>query len=249
MSKLLLASLLLFGCSNKNHKDLVLSKIQTDKSQYNGYLIEREEGIHSLDGFNEIDSSFGVVLVHGYYPPSWSTKGYEWTKAIQELTEINRPIWWFRYDWYNCPENNSAKLVSAIDSIINNDSHLDSLWVIGHSYGGLIVSEMAEKWKKNFPISIHAIAAPLSESDKPLNNCLVRGKAGYNIASTVKYLQWRTDHKSDGAFKSLEKNPQNVTIKNGDYIVLPKDWEGGRLGHNRSIQYVVDYLITSLNPV
>ena len=53
---------------------------------------------------------------------------------------------------------------------------------------------------------------------------------------------------SDGAFKKLEMDPQDVSLNNGLQIQLPKTWKGNRLGHNRSIQYVIDFLIESIDP-
>ena len=246
--KIVIAFFLIKGCSNKNYQHFQLSKITTDKATYNGYLIERNEGVYPLNGASITDSSFGLLLVHGYYPSSWPTKGYEWTEAILSLAKLERPVWWFRHNWHECPEKSTIKLNNAIDSIINKNTHLDSLWIIGHSYGGLIVSDLAEKWNHSFLLSVHAIAAPLSGSYDRVNSCQTKGKPVYTISPSVKYTQWKTDHMSDGAFKHLNIDPQDVILKNGVNIELPKTWKKNRLGHNRSIQYVTNFLIKSLNP-
>ena len=59
----------------------------------------------------------------------------------------------------------------------------------------------------------------------------------------INYFQWRTLHLQDGAFKKLEYDPQEITINNGKTILLPKEWDGGRLGHNRSILFVSGLII------
>ena len=246
--KIIFSLFLVTGCNDKYYQDLLLSEIKSDQTTYNGYLIERSDGVYPLNGVSVRDSSFGILLVHGYYPSSWPKKGYEWTKAILNLADCKRSIWWLKHNWNECPEKSANRLDYAIDSLVRKNNHLDSLWIIGHSLGGLIVSYIAEKWSHSFSLSVHAIAAPLSGSYERLNACQTKGKTTYTISPFVKYTQWRTDHKSDGAFKRLEMDPQDVILDNGVQIQLPKTWKDNRLGHNRSIQYVINFLIESLNP-
>ena len=68
------------------------------------------------------------------------------------------------------------------------------------------------------------------------------GKKEYIFGKSVKYIQWKTIFKEDGAYKHLGDDPQDVNIINGKSIVLPKTWNNRRLGHNLSIQWVVDQL-------
>ena len=49
-----------------------------------------------------------------------------------------------------------------LKNIISNNSHLDSLWVFGHSLGGIVTSLFAESWTDDLPITVHSIAAPLA---------------------------------------------------------------------------------------
>jgi pimeloyl-ACP methyl ester carboxylesterase len=92
----------------------------------------------------------------------WSTKGFEWVSPIVELSHRQIPIWFFKYDWDECPENSADYLYRETEKLIGNNSHLDSLWIIGHSLGGVVTSLFAEKWDRDFPITIHSIAAPLA---------------------------------------------------------------------------------------
>ena len=70
------------------------------------------------------------------------------------------------------------------------------------------------------------------------------------ISERVTLHQWRTIHTLDGAFKSLDKDPQNLeevinkTPFKGSITRLPKLYKGHRLGHNWSISWVVDHLKT-----
>ena len=230
------------GCTKPDHKDLLLHKLTAKKSEYNGYLIDRPNGLHRMQGYTQTDSSFGIIAVHGHYPSAWPTKGFEWVVPMKNLARLERPVWWFRHDWFNCPDSSIAYLKSQIDTLIHHNHHLDSLWVIGHSLGGLIVSNFAELWDNEFPVTVHAIAAPLKGTSRQLDECQSKEKNLYLINKSVRYIQWRTDYKQDGAFKHLEKDPQDVILKNGKYILLPKTWDESRLGHNLSIQWVIDQL-------
>ena len=111
----------------------------------------------------------------------------------------------------------------------------------------MVVSDLGEKWESNLKLNIHAIAAPLGHYNERLNSCEVRGKEKYTFSDDVDYVQWRTLKYIDGAFKHLEEDPQNVDLINGDYILLPKEWNGKRLGHNLSIQLVVDQFLDKIN--
>ena len=48
-----------------------------NKSNYDEYLIDRSNGLHRLVGINEKDSTYGIIIVHDYYPMGWQTKGFE----------------------------------------------------------------------------------------------------------------------------------------------------------------------------
>ena len=234
--------LLFFSCSNHKYEGLLLDQLSINPSEYNEYLIKRDNGLHRLKGFNETDSSFGILAVHGFYPKKWEKKGFEWASPLQELTKLKKPIWWVKYDWFDCPDSSVQYLSKKIDSLITDNPNLDSLWVIGHSLGGYIVSNLAEKWNNDFPLTIHAIAAPLKGMKRKSFDCDVYEKDKYSINSNVRYTQWSTVYKQDGAFKHLDLDPQDVLIKNGKTIILPLESNGKRLGHNYSIQWVINQI-------
>ena len=71
-------------------------------------------------------TSFGIILVHGYYPLNWETKGHEWNKAIHQAADLGRPIWWLRYRWFDCPEKSVCSIFlsrSFISSTCARDSN------------------------------------------------------------------------------------------------------------------------------
>ena len=232
--------LFFLSCTQSDHPDLLLNKLKISKPDYDEYLINRSEGFHRFSGINEKDSTYGIITVHGYYPTGWQTKGFEWVNPLIALSHREIPVWFFRYDWTGCPENSAGYLYRQTEILIENNPHLDSLWIIGHSMGGLITSLFAENWDHDFPITIHSIAAPLAGMDRQMHGCeKIQGKE-YKISSTVNYTQWRTVHSQDGAFRKLTVDPQEVSIESGKSILLPEEWNNIRLGHNRSIQWVCE---------
>jgi len=230
------------SCAESDYSDLLLNKLKINKSDYDEYLINRSNGIHRLGGINEKDSTWGIITTHGYYPMGWPTKGFEWVNPIVELSHRQIPVWFFKYDWDDCPENSADYLYRETEKLINNNSHLDSLWIIGHSLGGVVTSLFAEKWDRDFPITIHSIAAPLAGMERQRSDCENISKVAYKISSTVTYTQWKTVQAQDGAFKNLKFDPQEVFIDGGTSILLPGEWNNSRLGHNRSIQWVCENL-------
>ena len=57
---------------------------------------------------------------------------------------------------------------------------MDSLWVLGHSLGGVVTSLFAENWTDDLPISVHSIAAPLTGMKEFKDNrCRVTEKETY----------------------------------------------------------------------
>ena len=232
--------LFVLSCTESNHPDLLLNKLKINTSDYDEYLINRSNGIHRLGGINEKDSTWGIIATHGYYPMGWLTKGFEWVNPIVELSHRKIPIWFFKYDWNDCPENSADYLYRETEKLIDNNSHLDSLWIIGHSLGGVVTSLFAEKWDREFPITIHSIAAPLVGMERQRSDCENISRTAYKISSTVSYTQWKTVQTQDGAFKNLKFNPQEVFIDGGTSILLPGEWNNSRLGHNRSIQWVCE---------
>ena len=234
--------LVLFNCSDSQKKRILLENLYSTKDNYNEELLKRDEGLHTIKGYNVQDSSFGLIMVHGYYPKNWQSKGFEWIEPMHALSKNKIPMWFFKYDWEGCSSDIADSLKKYAMYLIENNNHLDSLWFMGHSYGGLISSLLSEKWDMDFPISVHSIAAPLKSINRSDDSCPTIQRFEYNIAQNVKYTQWKTIQSADGAFKHLNYDPQMIKINNGEVITLPSDWEEKRLGHNRSILFVAEQL-------
>ena len=81
---------------------------------------------------------------------------------------------------------------------------------------------------------------------KKNDSIIVHGDAGIaeqikiNKKDKVNFFQWRTIKELDGAFNSLDHDPQIIDVQ-GSYVTrLPKVYNGRRLGHNWSLSWVAE---------
>ena len=242
----ILAFLFVVGCDQQQYSDFNLTKFHYIKKDYNEYIIQRENGFHGLKGYQVADSTYGIVVLHGYYPWGWTTKGFEWAEPLHELSKFKVPIWLYRYDWNQCPDQIAEEYIEAMNSFVEENSFLDSIWVMGHSYGGMIAALGSEQWNHSIPLTVHSIAAALAGTDRFRSQCKFSKETGYFIDDNVRFIQWRTVHEQDGAFKKMETDPQITTLYNGYFIDLPSFWGDIRLGHNLSIKWVCKSLLNTL---
>ena len=228
--------------------EISLQNIITDRKKYDEYIINRSQGLHEITGFKQNDSTVGIILVHGFYPEDWKSKGFEWAEPIKNFSKAGLPMWLYRHDWNQCPSITAIQINSDLAILLEKNNHLKSLSIIGHSFGGLIVTLFSENWESTFPIDAHVIASGLAKSkfDRKYLNCENPKKTKYYISKNVEYKQWRTIKNQDGIFKRLNYDPQIVTFINGETTLLPKKWRGNRVGHNFSILVVSDIILSDL---
>ena len=237
-----------FLIAKNDSNEIYLTDIISDKKKYDEHIINRPIGFHEITGFKQSDSSNGIILVHGFYPSSWKSKGFEWAEPIKNFSKAGLPMWLYRYDWNQCPSITSEQIKLELASQIGRNNHLESLIIIGHSFGGLIITLFSESWESTFPINAHAIASGLAKSkfDRKYLNCENPKKSNYYISKNIEYRQWRTIKNQDGIFKRLNNDPQIVTFINGETTLLPKRWKNTRVGHNFSILVVSDIILSDL---
>ncbi len=242
MKYFVIITLLVFTCSKPLDSEIWLKQLDSNRENYNEALINRTDGFHSVNGFEVKDSTLAIITVHGYYPDGWSTKGFEWVDPLKALSNNKASILFYKYNWKSCADAIADSLKHHIEKLIQKEIGLDSLWIIGHSFGGVVSSLFSEKWKSDFPITVHSIAAPLQNQGRSKDKCANKGRDQYKIEQYVNYTQWKTIQSQDGAFKHLDYDPQAVKINNGKTIILPKEWNHSRLGHNGSILFVANQI-------
>ncbi len=227
----LLWALPLVACTSHPQRNPTLDELRqasaADEAERAGdWLMDRPLGLNRLDAR---PSDTPLIAVHGY-----GSTGKEWVGPLGTLDAESTT--WFRWDWMTCPDKGAAKLAAAIAEVAGRPG-VARIVVIGHSYGGLISALMARRYAGPVPLEVHTVAAPLAGVPR-MNRLCGAVKPGDAGAGDAQITQWRTVHAQDGAFKDLEADPQVVDWAGEAVVALPAEWQGGRLGHNRSLTWV-----------
>ncbi len=190
-------------------------------------------------GLSRVDRTGDRVLligVHGFQSP-----GYEWVHPLQKLDDDTNAVEFFRWDWKRCPAEAAADLDAAIGKAIEANPMITRVVLVGHSMGGLVVSETAYNWKRATPLEAHVVASPLASIGTG-DRCPGAALTARALPSNATVTQWRTRHELDGAFKDTKPDPQVIELKGVKSTLLPESYQGHRLGHNWSISWVADTL-------
>lgn len=191
-------------------------------------------------GLNPLEIKTGketkiLIVVHGS-----NSRGYEWIYPIKTMDDEDTLTMFNRWDDADCPNPSFLLLNNSIEKLTKENSNIEKIIIMGHSYGGLLVSMFSERWQFNTPVEIHSIASPLAGISNLNLKCNYE-KPNF-ISSNVKFFEWRTQQSLDNAFKDLETDPQLITLEGSVVRRLPGLYKGRRLGHNWSISWVADEL-------
>ena len=228
-----LISLCLFvSCSEQ--KVASLNNFATDDDVFKSgkSLIALSYGLHDLEQAT-LDQQTLLIGVHGS-----NSRGYEWVYPLATLNNEANLVSFFRWNDGACPGPSITILHALIDAKFEENPNFEKVVLLGHSYGGLLVAVLSDKWDKEITLEAHSIASPLKGMGSLNNAC------DYQIPSSISpdtiFYEWRTIKELDGAFKDLDFDPQEVEIENSRVIRLPETYKGNKLGHNWSISWVAD---------
>ena len=203
-------------------------------------LMSLEHGLHALERANDSPQDTLLVGVHGY-----ASEGYEWVYPLQKMDSERTSTYYYRWDYKQCAEPSADSLQTALGELLKAEPGIKHVQLVGHSYGGILVSLLVENWTYGIPIEIHAVAAPLAGMGELAQHC------GYmppdSVADNVTFFQWRTRHHLDNAFRNLDVDPQIINLPAASIIELPDTYRGRRLGHNWSLSWVADELATNID--
>ena len=198
-------------------------------------LMSLEHGLSLLEVKNDREK-IAIIGVHG-----GRSEGYEWIYPLTKLDQKDRLTLFYRWDDRSCFLASALQLNQEILSLLEENSTIEKVVLLGHSYGGILLTWFIENWKSNTPIEIHTIASPLAGLDSISSFCnYVPPK---QKSKNVKSVQWRTIKTLDNAFKNLSFDPQLINFKGHEVRNLPDKYKGKRLGHNWSLSYVADEII------
>ena len=177
-----------------------------------------------------------MIGVHGS-----NSRGYEWIYPLSSLDSSDKLVAFFRWDDSSCPGPGIQSLSQNLSDLLVEKPNIKKIILLGHSYGGILVTSFMQNWKEKLPLEIHAIAAPLKGMGPVSSMC------GYEPPSATQdntsLHQWRTIKELDGAFRDLDYDPQDTMILNSKITRLPETYKGNKLGHNWSISWVADELL------
>ena len=198
-------------------------------------LMSLEYGLSPLEVINKKEK-VAVIGVHGV-----RSEGYEWVYPLTKLDGNDRLTLFYRWDDESCFLPSALKLNQEILLLLEENSTIKKIVLLGHSYGGILLTWFIENWTSNTPIEIHTIASPLAGLDSISNSCNYVPPKQRN--KNVKSVQWKTIKTLDNAFKDLSYDPQLINFKGHEVRNLPDKYKGKRLGHNWSVSYVADEII------
>ena len=232
---LLTGFFLIIGCeSEKSYPWLPTLDFKTDYEESGQRLMALDFGLKPLETSNSNEHVL-LIGVHG-----GNSNGYEWIYPLKTIDNESTLTYFYRWDDGVCSSPSAKSLSDNIAILLKENPQLEQILLIGHSYGGMLVSSFAENWIQPLPIEVHTVAAPLA-GIKVLNT-----KCHYQpptfIAENVTFYEWRTQKKLDGVFNNLESDPQVIDLKGSEVTLLPDTYKGRRLGHNWSISFVADEL-------
>lgn len=197
-------------------------------------LIKLKPGLNPLESISG-EETILLIAVHGGRSP-----GFEWIYPLQTLNKKEILTYFYRWNDRGCSLPAAEDLLALIVEEIKSYPELKKIILMGHSYGGVLVSSLVETWEHPLPIEIHTIAAPLGGF--MLLNTVCDYRPPTHLAENVTFNQWRTQQHLDGAFKGLKEDPQVINLKGSQVVRLAETYRGRRLGHNWSISWVADRL-------
>ena len=231
---ILIFSFFAASCSDSSTSHIQLKDFIDDVSvqKLGQGLIDLPYGLNALEsGLSESEEV--LIAVHGS-----RSQGYEWVYPLKTIDSLKKEMYFYRWPDQRCFEEPAEKLIKDISNILLENPSLNKVILIGHSYGGILVSDVLKKWANKIPVEAHIIASPLAGSDLLINSC------NYSPIKKIKansaLFEWRTQHQLDSAFKDTLPNPQDISIIGSSITILPDTYKGNRLGHNWSISWVAD---------
>ena len=225
---------LIIGCQNNTQPPLKLKDFKDDigVKELGKRLIHLPFGLNSMEASNdEVDEIF--IAVHG-----GNSEGYEWIYPLKTIDSKNKHMYFNRWTDNGCYQDSAENLVKDISNILSQNPALKKVSLMGHSYGGILVTHILKIWQASTPIEVHVVASPLQ--GMPMLESMCGYKPIEKIPKNSVLFEWRTQHQLDNVYKDFFEDPQKVDIEGSFVSTLPDNYKGNRLGHNWSISWVAD---------
>ena len=127
-----------FAAENKDYP--WLESLDPDKGykQSGAKLHGLDMGLNPLEKFNGNEKVL-LVSVHGS-----RSEGYEWIYPLQTLDTERSATFFYRWDDSKCYLSSAKKLILLLSEVDASLPSIESLVIIGHSYGGVLVASLVE---------------------------------------------------------------------------------------------------------
>ena len=227
-------ALFIAACGNAPQPPIQLEDLRDDISfkKLGEGLIDLPYGLKALESSEE-EAQEIFIAVHG-----GSSEGYEWVYPIKTIDTKQKQMYFYRWPDNGCFQSSAEALANEIKTLLSQNNSFKKVSLIGHSYGGILVTHVLKLWNSTTPLDVHVVASPL------LGTSMLKNICGYTPIETLpnnsSLFEWRTQHQLDNAFKDLLEDPQQINIKGSLVTVLPDTYKDNRLGHNWSISWVAD---------
>ncbi|MDA9925574.1 alpha/beta hydrolase [Gammaproteobacteria bacterium] len=227
-------ALFIAACGNAPQPPIQLEDLSDDISvkKLGERLIDLPYGLNALESSEE-EAQEIFIAVHG-----GSSEGYEWVYPIKTIDTKQKQMYFYRWPDNGCFQSSAEALANEIKTLLSQNNSFKKVSLIGHSYGGILVTHVLKLWNSTTPLDVHVVASPL------LGTSMLKNICGYTPIETLpnnsSLFEWRTQHQLDNAFKDLLEDPQQINIKGSLVTVLPDTYKDNRLGHNWSISWVAD---------
>ncbi|EKO36898.1 triacylglycerol lipase [SAR86 cluster bacterium SAR86E] len=222
------------GCGNAPQPPIQLNDLSNDISvkKLGERLIDLPYGLNTLEANQDVAQEI-FIAVHGA-----GSEGYEWIYPIKTIDSKQKHMYFYRWHDNWCFQSSAVELANEINNLLSQNNSFKKVSLIGHSYGGILVTHVLKLWNAATPLEVHVVASPL------LGTSTLKSICGYEpiemLPNNTSLFEWRTQHQLDSAFKYLSEDPQQINIKGSSVTVLPETYKGNRLGHNWSISWVAD---------
>ena len=105
-----------------------------------------------------------IVLVHGIDPTPLQE---EWVKPISKLIDLEKDVYFYKWDKFNNLKENQKLLVNTLKSLLENS---EDVILIGYSAGGVIslmAQDHLEGTEFESRVQLHTVASPIFGYEAP----------------------------------------------------------------------------------
>jgi hypothetical protein len=195
------------GCGNAPQPPIQLNDLSNDISvkKLGERLIDLPYGLNTLEANQDVAQEI-FIAVHGA-----GSEGYEWIYPIKTIDSKQKHMYFYRWHDNGCFQSSAVELANEINNLLSQNNSFKKVSLIGHSYGGILVTHVLKLWNAATPLEVHVVASPL------LGTSTVKSICGYEpiemLPNNTSLFEWRTQHQLDSAFKDLSEDPQQINIK------------------------------------